>query len=89
MIITFSIRKNNCPSFSIAQKNEEELMNDIKTYFNIQTKICNSRGNRWLVERYKKSTLLNIINHCNEFPLLGEKLLSFDRFKKNNLNLIT
>ena len=78
----FSIRKNNYHSFSIAQKDEEELINSIKIYFDIQSKVRNSKGNIWSVETHRKSTLLNIISHCNEFPLLGEKLLSFDKFKK-------
>lgn len=84
----FSIRKNNYHSFSIAQKDEEELINSIKIYFDIQSKVRNSKGNIWSVETYRKSTLLNIISHCNEFPLLGEKLLSFDKFKKNNLDIV-
>jgi hypothetical protein len=84
----FSIRKNNYHSFSIAQKDEKELINSIKIYFDIQSKVRNSKGNMWSIETYKKSTLLNIINHCNEFPLLGEKLLSFDKFKKKNLNFV-
>jgi autonomous glycyl radical cofactor GrcA len=77
----FSIRKNNYHSFSIAQKDEEELINSIKLYFDIQSKVRNTKGNMWSVETYRKSTLLNLINHCNEFPLLGGKLLSFDKFK--------
>lgn len=85
----FSVRKNNCHSFSIAQKNEKELINTIKIYFDFQSKVRNSRENIWSVETNRKSTLLNIINHCNKFPLLGEKLLSLDKFKRNNLNLIT
>jgi hypothetical protein len=77
----FSIRKNNYHSFSIAQKDEEELINSIKLYFDIQSKVRKTKGNMWSVETYRKSTLLNLINHCNEFPLLGDKLLSFDKFK--------
>lgn len=41
----FSIRKNNYHSFSIAQKDEEELINSIKIYFDIQSKVRNSKGN--------------------------------------------
>ena len=84
----FSIRKNNYHSFSIAQKDEKELINSIKIYFGIQSKVRNSKGNMWSIETYKKSTLFNIINHCNEFPLLGEKLLSFDKFKKKILDFV-
>ena len=80
----FSVRKNNYPSFSIAQKDEEELINSIKIYFDIQNKVRNSKDNIWSVETYRKSTLLNIINHCYQFPLLGEKLLSLNKLKKKS-----
>ena len=84
----FSIRKNNYHSFSISQKNEVELIKSIKTYFEIQSKVRKIKGNDiWSIETYRKSTLLSIINHCQEFPLLGEKLLSFDKFKKKILIL--
>jgi hypothetical protein len=84
----FSFRKKNNHSFSIAQKNEMELIESIKIYFEIQSNIRKTKENNiWSIETYRKSTLLNIINHCQEFPLLGEKLLSFDKFKKKILIL--
>jgi len=81
----FSIRKSSYHSFSIAQKNDMELIESIKTYFEIQSKIRVTKGNIWSLETYRKSTLLNIINHCKEYPLLGEKHLSYEKFKKEIL----
>ena len=34
-----------------------------------------------LYEIYKKETLINIINHFNYYPLLGEKANSLQKFK--------
>jgi autonomous glycyl radical cofactor GrcA len=81
----FSLRKNNNHSFSIAQKNEMKLIEYIKTYFEIQSKVRLIKGDIWHLETYRKSTLLNIINHCYIYPLLGEKSLSFDKLKKEIL----
>ena len=81
----FSIRKNNYHSFSLVQKNEMELIEFIKTYFNIQSKVRLIKENIWSIETYRKSTLLNIINHCNEYPLLGKKLIFFEKWKKEIL----
>ena len=77
----FTLRKNNFHSFNIAQKNETELLEYIKKYFEIQSKVRKTKGNIGVLETYRKSTLINIINHCSEFPLLGEKYLSFILFK--------
>ena len=81
----FSIRKNNNHSFSIGQKNEIKLIEYIRNYFNIQSKMRNIKEEFWFIETYRKSTLINVINHCNEYPLLGEKLISIERFKKEIL----
>ena len=77
----FSIRKNNNSSFSIGQKNYLYLLNLIKSHFNIPNKIRNTKNKFWLIEVYRKSVLLKIIAHCNKYPLLGEKKLSFNKFK--------
>jgi autonomous glycyl radical cofactor GrcA len=81
----FFLRKNSNHSFSIALKNEMELIEYIKTYFEIQSKVRVGKDNIGSLETYRKSTLLNIINHCNDFPLLGKKLISFEKLKKEIL----
>ena len=78
----FSIRKvHNNHSFSIGQKNDKYILDSIKEHFNITNKIINKNNDFWYLEVYKKSVLIDIINHCTKFPLLGEKTLSFDKFK--------
>lgn len=76
----FSMRQKNNNSFSISQKNEYSLLNFIKNYFKITTKI-HERNDVYILETYKKSTLLNIIAHCDKYPLIGEKLTSFNKLK--------
>jgi|HubBroStandDraft_5_1064220.scaffolds.fasta_scaffold16245_1 hypothetical protein len=75
----FSIRKNN--SFSIGQNDDKYLIDYIRNYFNIQSGIRNPHKTFWCFETYRISTLHNIINHCQTYPLLGDKLISFNKFK--------
>ena len=78
----FSIRitKNN-HSFSIGQKKDKYILENIKTHFNITNQIRQINNDFWFLEVYKKSVLTDIINHLNNYPLLGEKKLSFKKFK--------
>lgn len=69
----FSIRKNSYHSFSIGQNDDLYLINSIKNFFEIENKVRNSYGNFYLLEVYKKEKLKFIINHFNNYPLLGEK----------------
>lgn len=78
----FCIRQSNYHSFTIGQNNDLYLIEIIKNYFNIQTKIRLIKNKFYLIETYRKSTLLNIINHCNKYPLLGDKLISFKEFTR-------
>lgn len=77
----FSIRQNNNHSFSIGQKHDEYLIRIIKNYFKIENIIRNPQKDFYLIEVYKKSILLIIIEHFNNYPLLGEKLNSFNLWK--------
>jgi hypothetical protein len=81
----FCIRENKNYSFSITQKNEKELIEYIKKYFLIESKVRLIRDNIWSIETYRKSTLINIINHCEEYPLIGQKYISFTLFKEKIL----
>lgn len=79
----FSIRNNyNIKSFSIGQNNDLYLIEYIKNKFNADNKIQLKKNNFYLIEIYKLENLLLIINHCNNYPLLGEKLISFLKFNK-------
>jgi hypothetical protein len=78
----FSIRQNNnVYSFSIGQNDDKYLIEAIKSYFRIQNQIRNPKKTFFFIETYRRSTLQNIISHCNKYPLLGQKLVSFNKFK--------
>jgi hypothetical protein len=78
----FSIRTNsNNHSFSIGQNDDKIILDKIKNHFNITSQIRKIKNRFWHIEIYRKSTLINIINHCIEYPLLGEKILSFTKFR--------
>ena len=78
----FSVRSSsNNHSFSIGQNDNKYILDKIKNHFNITNQIRRINGKFWFIEVYKKSTLINIINHCIEYPLLGEKIISFTKFR--------
>ena len=78
----FTIKnKSNNHSFSINQKNDKYILEIIKNHFDIKNEIRKINNKFWFIEIYRKLTLIKIINHCNNYPLLGEKLLSFTKFK--------
>ena len=78
----FSIRKSNNHSFSIGQNDDIYLIHAIKQYFEIINKVRNPYKNFYSLEVYNKKVLLKIITHCNNYPLLGEKLESLKRFSE-------
>lgn len=78
----FSIRENNNHSFSIGQNDDVYLINSIKQFFGINNKVRNPYGKFYVLEVYKKNVLLNIINHCTNYPLLGEKLKSLENINQ-------
>jgi DNA-binding transcriptional regulator WhiA len=81
----FCIRKSNYHSFSISHKNEKDLLEYIKIYFDIKTIIRCPKNDFWVLETYRRSSLNNVIEHCHTYPLLGEKLISFQKLKKEIL----
>lgn len=78
----FSIRENNNHSFSIAQNDDVYLIESIKRFFGIYNKVRNPYNKFYVLEVYKKEVLLNIIKHCSNYPLLGEKLISLEKINK-------
>lgn len=77
----FSIRSNsNNHSFSIGQNDDLYLIEAIKRYFKVTNKVRNLKGNFYYFEVYKKEVLLRIITHCTNYPLLGKKLESLNKF---------
>lgn len=79
----FSIRAKGELSFSIGQKYEKNLIVCIKEYFHANHyKILNRANNLFEVQIYNKDCLKKIVSHCTEFPLLGEKKESMEKFKQ-------
>lgn len=78
----FSIRKNNSLYFSIGQNNDIYLINIIKKYLGTTNILRNSYRNFYSLEIYNKETLKIIINHFDNYPLLGEKAESFYKWKQ-------
>ena len=78
----FSIRIKGNNSFSIGQNNDFYIIDAIKIYFNSTNKVRNSYGVFYSIEMYKKETLSNVITHCINYPLLGEKAESLAKFIK-------
>jgi len=76
----FSIRKNNNDSFSIGQNDDLYLIYAIKQFFGALNEVRNPSRNFYSIEIYRKETLKNIINHFNNYPLLGEKAESLKKF---------
>jgi len=78
---SFNIRNSNNHSFSIGQNDDHYLIESIKNYFKIQSKVRNPYKTLWVVETYRHSTFINLIEHFNKYPLLGEKFISYSKFK--------
>lgn len=79
----FCLRSStNNHSFTIGQKNDKYLIEMIKNYFNCSNKVRTINKDFYLLEVYKKESLIKIINHCNnsENSLLGEKANSLALF---------
>ena len=78
----FTIKqKSNNHSFSINKINDKYILEIIKNHFDIKNEIRKINNKFWFIEIYRKLTLIKIINHCINYPLLGEKILSFTKFK--------
>ena len=78
----FSVRtnSNNC-SFSIGQNDDKYILDQIKNHFYTTNQVRKKGDRFWVLEIYRKSILINIISHCIKYPLLGEKILSFTKFR--------
>ncbi len=84
----FTISQTLKGRFSIGQKEELALIETIKKYFEAPNKIFIKKNDFYLLEIFKRSILLKIIDHCSKYPLLGAKFHSFQIFENfhNSLN---
>lgn len=78
----FSIRASKHHSFFIGQKNDNYIIQAIKTFFNLSITVRNPNKNFYIIETYNKESLNIITNHCTYYPLLGEKSNSLNKFIK-------
>lgn len=78
----FSVRISKNHSFSIGQNKDFYLLENIKVFFNLSVMVKNPYKKFFIIESYKKETLYRIIDHCTNYPLLGEKNQSLDKFIK-------
>ena len=79
----FSIRdKSNSHSFAISQIKDKYILEAIKDHFYFKNEIRKINNKFWFIEIYSKLNLIQIINHCINYPLLGAKILSFTKFRE-------
>lgn len=76
------VHRDKTCSFSIGQKDDFFLLDKIRTHFGIQSRIQNLKKTFWFLETYRIATLHKLVEHFNKYPLLGEKAISFNKFKK-------
>lgn len=79
----FSVRADKKQSsFSVGQNNDQDLLQAIQSYFATVATVRLRRGttNFYYLETYRRTSLLQIIEHCQQYPLLGEKNVQFQLF---------
>ena len=79
----FRFRNNKATSFYICQNNDFYILNAIKTYFNSNHKIgihtdLRSSNIHYRISISGKPCLNLLKNHLNNFPLIGNKQISFN-----------
>jgi hypothetical protein len=78
----FCVRENGNHSFSIGQKDDLYLIESIKNYFGVSTNVRIIDDNFFLLEFYKKNSLVEMLIHFKSHPLLGDKKDSYSKFLK-------
>ena len=77
----FSIRKNSNQSFSVSQKDGKFIIDSIKTFFEIPNKVLQKKCGTFVLETYNSRCCFQVSNFFENYPLKGEKMVSFSRFK--------
>jgi hypothetical protein len=75
-------RKSKAHSFSIGQNDDKYLIESVQLFFKATNAVRkrNFYGNFYFLEIYKREVLKRILKHCSNYPLLGEKRISFEKF---------
>lgn len=82
----FSVRANRLSaSFSVGQKFDANILHSVRIYLETAASVNprKSEPNFYYFETYNRASLLKIIQHCQMYPLLGEKadrLVAFSSF---------
>lgn len=76
----FTKREKGYKFFSIGQKGDKEIIESIKRYLGLETKVIESKGNMYRIEVYRREVLKRIREHIEKNSLLGEKRISYKRF---------
>lgn len=80
----FTLRPSGFPSFSISQKQDKYLLDYIKDYFQIKSKVRFYEKqilNFYILETYNAESFRLIFEHFQTYPLLGEKEECYWKFK--------
>ncbi len=78
----FSIRQQLSHSYSIGQKTDRYILEAIKNFFNMPSKVREASKDFWIIETANKQILKKVIQHFDTYPLMGEKAIQFKNFKK-------
>jgi len=77
----FCVRTNGRISFSVGQKDEKILIELIQKFFEMSNKIQLKANNMFVIEGSRRSMLDRVIQFFDTYEFLGEKKVSFERFK--------
>lgn len=76
----FALRTTGDPSFSIGQNNDLYLLSVINQHFGGVNKVINKYKVFYILEIYRKSVLRTIGAHFVDYPLLGHKDVSYNKW---------
>lgn len=83
----FSVRNNKNGSFSIGQNHDFYLIHSIQQFLGTNNKIKLKKEKFYCVQLYRRAVFLFFETHFKQYPLLGEKNVSFQTFvEKLNLS---
>lgn len=83
---TLRVASSKRLSFSLSQKNDRQILEAVKTFFNANNNVRQMNTNMYILEIYSRTALQKVITHCETYPLLGEKNRSFQLFRKVFMN---